>query len=445
MKKVLLVNPHGTKQDGFSNPPLGLLYIAGMLLRHGVDVQVVDGCLDGREGIVRALREYHPHWVGITCLTPGRKKAIEVARLAKEMDAEIKVMIGGAHPTIMYKQMLENYPCIDYLVLGEGEYSCLELVEGIDPSKIKGIAYRHAGEIIKTPPRKNEQNLDYIPFPAWHLLDVRRYGARGEGIFRGIDLAREPRISVIFSRGCTGHCDFCSTWWIWKGWRHRSAKNMADELQCLYQDHGVRHFCFADDAMTIDRQATIDLCDEIVKRQLKIAFHITTRTDCVDAGMLRKLKEAGCYQIAFGIETGSAALLDQMGKENDTETAAKAIGLCRQVGIRVTALLIVGNVGENDESLRETHRFLVRTQPDEIGTVGGLWILPGTKLYQQSRQKGLIDDDFWLGDEPYMTYTENYSIEQLARIQQEMSRYRPLHKRLVRKIRRLLGVVEPRS
>lgn len=174
MKKVLLVNPHGTKQDGFSNPPLGLLYIAGMLLRHGVDVQVVDGCLDGREGIVRALREYHPHWVGITCLTPGRKKASEVARLAKEMDAEIKVMIGGAHPTIMYKQMLENYPCIDYLVLGEGEYSCLELVEGIDPSKIKGIAYRHAGEIIKTPPRKNEQNLDYIPFPAWHLLDVRR-------------------------------------------------------------------------------------------------------------------------------------------------------------------------------------------------------------------------------------------------------------------------------
>ena len=445
MKKVLLVNPHGTKQDGFSNPPLGLLYIAGMLLRHGVDVQVVDGCLEGLEGILRALREYRPHWVGITCLTPGRKKAIEVARLAKEMDAEIKVVLGGAHPTIMYRQMLEHYPCIDYLVLGEGEYSCLELVQGVDPSKVNGIAYRHAGEIVKTLPRNNEQNLDLIPLPAWHLLDVRRYGARGEGVFRGIDLAREPRISVVFSRGCTGHCDFCSTWWIWKGWRHRSAENMADELQYLYQEHGLRHFCFADDAMTIDRQATIELCDEIVKRQLEIAFHITTRTDCVDAGMLRKLKEAGCYQIAFGIETGSAALLDQMGKENDAATAAKAIGLCKQVGIRVTALLIIGNVGENEESLRETHRFLKRTQPDEIGTVGGLWILPGTKLYQQSRQKGLINDDFWMGDEPYMTYTENYSIEQLARIQQEMSRYRPLHKRLVRKMRRWLGIIEPRS
>jgi radical SAM superfamily enzyme YgiQ (UPF0313 family)/SAM-dependent methyltransferase len=423
MKRVLLVNPHETEQSGFTNPPIGLLYIAGTLLKHGFDVRVVDGCLEGKMAISKAIDEFRPELVGITCLTPGRKKALEVARMAKVFDSSAKIIMGGVHPTIMYRQMLEHYPFVDYIVLGEGEYTFLEIALGNDPSTINGLVYRNNGIVIKTSPRKYIEDLDQLPFPAWHLIDLKKYPARGKGLIRGINLEKEPRISVIFSRGCKGHCDFCSTWWIWRGWRHRSAKNMTDEIELLYRDYGIRHFCFADDTMTVNRQATIELCDEIIARRMNIAFHVTTRTDCVDKDMLIKLKAAGCYQIAFGVETGSSLLLKKMGKENDIKTSEKAINLCKKAGIAVTALMIIGNIGETDETVKDTINFLKRTKPDDIGCVGGLWILPGTKLYYECKSKGFIDDDFWLTDEPYKIYTLEYTMKQLAALQKKIINY----------------------
>ena len=423
MKRILLINSHETAQSGFTNPPIGLLYIASTLLKHGFEVRVVDGCLEGKAAIEKAITEFRPTHAGITVLTPGRKRALEIARMVKSVNPDTSVIVGGVHPTIMYQQMMENYTDIDYIVLGEGEATCLDIVQGKDPADIPGIVYRKNGEIIKTAQRRDVTNLDDIPFPAWHLLDLKKYPSIGTGIFRGIDLQKVPRISVIFSRGCKGHCDFCSTWWIWKGWRHRSAKNMIDEIELLYRDYGIRHFCFADDAMTVDRQATIELCDEIVSRKLNIVFHVTTRTDCVDETILRKLKEAGCYKIAFGIETGSATLLDKMGKENDIETSEQAIKLAKEAGIAVTALMIIGNVGETKETVRDTVNFLKRTQPDEIGCVGGLWILPGTKLYRDAKKDGFIDDDFWLSDEPFKTYTLEYSLKELAGLQRQIMLY----------------------
>jgi radical SAM superfamily enzyme YgiQ (UPF0313 family) len=437
VKKVLLVNPHESDQAGFTNPPLGLLYIAGTLLEHGFEVRVVDGCRDGKEAIQDALSDFQPDIVGITCLTPGRKKALEVADMAKELNPMTTVVMGGAHATIMYRQILENYPAVDYVVLAEGEETFLEIAQEKPPTDINGIVYRLDGGIIKTPPRKNIDNLDTLPFPAWHLLDLKNYPGIDTGIVRGVDLAREPRISVVFSRGCKGHCDFCSTWWIWKGWRHRSPKNMVDELELLYRKFGIRNFCFADDAMTVDRQATIELCDDIIARGLNIVFHVTTRSDCVDAFMLQKLKAAGCYKIAFGIETGSPKLLEQMAKENDIATAELAIKLAKEAGILVTALIIVGNMGETEESVRDTIAFLRRTNPDDIGCVGGLWILPGTKLYQQCKRKSYINDDFWLGDEPYKVYAEEYSLSQLAQLQKRVTKFRSFVQRAFKKLREL--------
>ncbi len=418
MIKVLLINPHNTETNsGFTNPPIGLLYLAGMLLKHGIDVRVVDGCLEGKPAIVRALEEHAPAYVGITSLTPGRIRAVEIADLVKTFNPNIRVIMGGVHPTIMCQQMMEHYRAIDYIVLGEGEQACLEIVKGNDPEHIRGIVYRRGDQIIKTSQRKYVANLDEIPFPAWHLVDLNKYPAIGRGTINGINLRKVPRISVIFSRGCTGHCDFCSTWWIWRGWRHRSAKNMADELELLYRDFGIRHFTFADDAMTVDRQATIDLCDEIITRKLNMVFHVTTRTDCVDEVMVRKLKEAGCYKIAFGIETGSPLLLDRMGKANDVETSGKAIRLAKEAGIEVTALMIVGNVGETWDTIKQSMDFLKKTKPDEVGCAGGLWIFPGTKLYRYAMKMNFIDDSFWLTDEPWKIYTLEYPLNELSKME----------------------------
>ncbi len=413
MTKVLLINPPETFQEDFTNPPLGLLYLAGTLREHGVDVKIVDACLLGWDVIIPTLKEYQPDIVGITSLTPGRKKAIQVAEMAKEADSRILVVMGGAHPTIMYKQILENYPAVDVIVRGEGEFTLLEIAQGKPWPEIDGICYRSSSGIIKNKDRKFVENLDEILLPAWDLIDLSKYPARGNGVVNGINLAAEPRVSVIFSRGCTGNCEFCSTWWIWKGYRCRSAKNMVDELELLNKNHGIKHICFADDAFSVNRKKTIELCQEIIKRKLNIAFQVTTRVDCVDPEMLDLLKQAGCYLIAYGIETSSQELLDEIKKKTDVETAKKALIMTREAGIGTSALLIVGNVGETRESINETIEFIWETQPSTIGCVGGLWILPGTALYQKSKRLGLIDDDFWLGDEPYMVYTAEHSLEEI--------------------------------
>jgi radical SAM superfamily enzyme YgiQ (UPF0313 family) len=413
-QKVLLVTPHETEQDGFTNPPLGLLYLAGTLLKHGFDVRIVDGCLQGITAVQKGLEEFNPHIVGITCLTPGRKKVMEIARMVKKYDHSIKVVLGGAHPSIMYNQIIEQYPEVDYVVIGEGEITLLEIARGDDISQISGMVYRsQEGKPVKNRSRNYVENLDDLPQPAWHLIDVRKYPARGKGFIRGINLSKEPRVSVIFSRGCKGHCDFCSTWWIWRGWRHRSAKNMVDEIELLYKDCGVKHFCFADDALTVDRQATIALCDEILARNLNIAFTATTRTDCVDEELLRKLKQAGCYEMGYGIETGSSDLLDKMRKENHLENSEIAIRLSKKIGIKTTALIIVGSIGETHETIQETVLFLQKSKPDLIGCAGSLWILPGTKVYQYCKKQGFIDDNFWLSEEPYKIYTLEHSREEL--------------------------------
>lgn len=417
MNKVLLINPPETMQTGFTCPPLGLLCLAGTLRDNGFDIRIIDGCIQGWSNVEEEMRKFFPDIVGITCLTPGRKNALNVARMAKTINQNCVVVLGGAHPTIMYRQLLGHYKDVDIVVRGEGEITFLEIVREVDLEKIDGIVYRDGDRIIKNSDRKYVKNLDELSFPAWDMIadTLWKYPSTTSGLknYRGIDLYVGPRVSVTYSRGCTGRCDFCSTWWIWKGWRHRSAKNMVDELEWLYESFRIRHFCFADDALTVDKQATIDLCDEIVNRHLNIAFLATTRTDCVDMQILEKLKQAGCYEITYGIETASPRLLSRMKKDNDVQTSEIAITSTKQTGLRAGCLLIVGNVGETEETIDETIDFLRKTNPDSIGTVGGLWILPGTGLYQYAKKIGIIDDDFWLSDEPYMIYTHEHSLRKL--------------------------------
>jgi len=413
MTRVLLVNPSGTEQDGFTNPPLNLLYLAGTLLKHGIEVRVLDACIDKADSVERIIRSWKPAIIGVSCLTPRRHYAYDVCRLAKKIDPKIRTVIGGAHATIMHQQIAENYPFIDHIVRGEGENIFLDIATGKETRRV--------------PPMQYVDDLDEIPFPAWHLIDLSKYPAIGNGVYNGVDLSKHPRISVIFSRGCVGRCSFCSTWWVWRGYRHRSAVNMADEMQQLY-DIGVRHFAFADDSLTVDKQATMELCGEIIRRGLKIAFHVTTRTDAVDLELLLKLKRAGCYEIAYGIETGSQNLLAAMGKENDINTNLKAIWLTRQAGIQSTALLIVGGMGETWDTIRETRQFIKQARPDSIGAVGGLWVLPGTEVYRQCKTKGFISDDYWLGEQPFMVYTFEHSIKEINRMLQYVNRKSPVER-----------------
>lgn len=383
MADVLLVNPHDSSQGGFSSVPLGVGYLAGTLEAAGVKVRIVDGYLDGLDGITAAIEE-KPGWVGVTCFTPGRHRALEIARLAK--DAGARTVLGGAHPTIMWRQIQENYPFVDYVVRGEGENVLRDLILGKSEDTVgKPVA-----------------NLDDLPWPAWHRFDLKRYPGGVIQNFRGIDLS-EPRIPVIFSRGCRGDCDFCSTWWVWQGWRRRSPEDMVAELEMLQREHGVHHLVFQDDAMTLDVEAVKTLCRLIIDRGLHFGIFGTTRTDACDQEMFDLMAAAGFYGLSMGVESGSQRMLDIMNKHNTVEQNEAAIAMAHKAGLAVCALIVQGYPGETENDRRLTHEFLERTRPMDVGTLGCTWVLPGTQLYRKMKAEARIDDSYWLGEQDVFT------------------------------------------
>jgi len=398
------VNPPESGQDGYSGPPLGLLYLAGSLRSVGVDVRVFDGYLHDWPMVEKTIREYRPDLVGVTCLTPGRHAALRVLGIAKEVDEKIATVMGGAHASIMWRQILSNYNVVDIIVVGEGEETIRKIATGASLDSIRGIAYKLGnGDVKYTGRRVNIVDLDTIALPTWDLVDLFAYPSRGNGIYNGVDTGREPRVPVSFGRGCSGSCSFCSSWWLWQGYRHRSPVNMVAELEYLY-NRGARHFYFVDDSFTVDRAAILEFCELIIESGMRIAFMASARCDSVDQELLEKLHMAGCYELALGVESGCQRILDHIGKDTSVAVAERAIGLCKRSGIRATALLIVGSIGEDNRSILDTMRFLARTRPSGIGCVGGLWLLPGTKDYNHCKKTGIIDDDYWLGEEPVKVY-----------------------------------------
>lgn len=424
--KVLLVNPSEASQEGFSNPPLGLAYLAGELEHFRIETKISDGYLVGKEGILKEVLDYAPDLVGITCYTPGRMNVIDIARSIKQEHPNILIVLGGPHPTIQWEQLLSTYPEVDICVLGEGEQTIVEIAKNKPLDQINGIAWRKNGQVVKNPQRSYFDNLDLISFPAWHLLELNKYPPRGKGIINGVDLSKEPRIPVIFSRGCTASCSFCSTWWIWKGHRCRTARNMTDELEMLNKTYGIKHFVFEDDAFSANIQSAKSLCHEIINRGLNVVWYATTRVDAIDEELLSLMKQAGCYALSYGIETGSQHLLDLMGKKATVQQAKEAMIATKRVGIQSIALLIIGNRGETKETINETVDFLNQVNPDDVGFVGGLWIFPGTILYQIAKKEGIIDDSFWLENQPVQTYFAEHTQKDIRRFIFAVSRRKKL-------------------
>ncbi|PIQ87972.1 MAG: hypothetical protein COV73_01320 [Candidatus Omnitrophica bacterium CG11_big_fil_rev_8_21_14_0_20_43_6] len=196
---------------------------------------------------------------------------------------------------------------------------------------------------------------------------------------------------------------------MWKKWKHRSVDKVVDEIEFLNKEYGVRYFQFNDDCFSVDKQATIQLCEEIAKRNLKILFCIVTRTDCIDEAILKALKDAGCYMISFGIETASPRLLKIMHKPINIEISAKAIKLVNSFGIKTVALVIAGCVGEDYATINETIDFLNCTNPSFVDVANGLRIFPGTELFNIAKQKGFIDESFWLTDYNWKVYIKENS------------------------------------
>ena len=405
--------------------PIGLCYLKACLVKEGFkEVKVVDVADQKVESVREIINAESPEIVGISTLTESRGNALKVAAIAKEINPRVKTILGGVHTTIMYQQIIENYPAVDIVCRGESEKTIVELFQALssggDLRKVRGIVYRQDGEIVVTEEKEKTKDLDALPFPNYDDLDLKKYKVV-YGPWKG-----KPMASIITSRGCPFSCSFCSSHSVWGNWRSRSVGNILDEVEWLVSKYGYEVILIGDDIFTINKERTREFCQGVLDRGLHIGWHVSTRADCVSLELLELMREAGCQTIAFGVESGSPTILKNLNKKEKIEDVVNASIWCKKAGIKATFNLIVGSPGETRATIEETRTLLKKARPDSI-IVCLMRIYPGTALCKQAQAEGLCDDSFFLSEQECLRYTGAMSVPDMFQTARE---YLLLHARL---------------
>jgi len=391
--KVALVNPPLSKGVYRHQPylPINLAYLAAVLERDGHEVSVTDcSAVDmDYEKLKTTLASLNPDLVGITSMVPTTPSALKSANVAKEACPNTKVVMGGLHATFMDEEFLNEEAAIDIIVRGEGEQTLTELAAmAANPnlkklSAIDGVTFRRGGKVVRTPDRAFIENLDDLPFPAFGYFPLDNYRLFGRKI-----------LPAITGRGCPYRCSSCITPKMFRGtFRLRSPKNVVDELELGKNKFGAEAFSFYDDTLTFDRNRILEICDQIKSRKLDLPWDCQTRVDKVSKEILAKMREAGCQQILFGVESGCQKILDNINKQTTVEQNEKAIKLAKEAGIFVTISMIIGYPGETKTSLKETLDFIKKVKPDDA-CLCIVTPYPGTEIraYVESQKWKMASD-----------------------------------------------------
>ena len=426
--KVMLLTPPAqrlhnpaTAQEDLLPPrtwvPLGIAYLASALRENGVDTVYHDLHDDSWISVASLLRRERPDVVGISCFTLTRTNAHRLATETRRTLPGARIVMGGPHATFFPEHALANQD-VDVVTLGEAEETIVELVarfeEGGDLKDIPGLALRSQGRVIRTPPRLRTENLDGLAFPAYDSFDL--------SLYKSPEVPEQYRsltgTHVLSSRGCPFHCGFCSVNRFFEGrWARRSPGNVADELEHLIEDLHIHHVYFSDDLFTLDRQRVLDLCRMIIDRKLHFVWMAETRVDLVDEEMLAWMYKAGCYRIYFGVESGSPRVLKAANKGFTAEQVRKAFALTHDAGVEPCCFLMVGNPGENPETIDETIELVREIRPATRPILGINTLLPASPQYERAKAAGLISDNYWLGDGPPPPYTVEQNVDDLIYLQ----------------------------
>jgi len=387
--------------------PKGLGYIAAVLEKNNVCVRIYNAdCEDSLELIfciekeTNNFEEYisrvnnlddpvykevrgvivneRPDVIGISVSTSSYKAALNIARLSKNLNSNIKVVFGGVHPTVLPEEVLQTR-LVDVVVRGEGEFTFLEVIKALEKGKpIRGILgtsfVADDGSIVHNPNRDLITDLDTLPFPARHLvLNV-------EGLSKSYD-------RIMTSRGCPFGCTFCDSNKIWgKKVRFRSVKNVIDEIKEIKRKFGVSFFCIDDDTFTINPKYVGELCDEFIKENLGISWWCQIRTENITESLVKKMKRAGCTTVAMGIESGDDNILRRINKQLDKKTVLQASIIFKKYGILVDAFFMFGFPWENKIELDTTIKFMKEINPN-YAWLAIIIPYPGTKLFADYSHK----------------------------------------------------------
>jgi len=307
--------------------------------------------------------------------------------LAKSLGA--RTIAFGTHVTPLTHETMESFPSLDHVLCGEPELTLRELVEayeeGRDLAGVLGLAYRRNGEIVVNPDRPLVQNLDDLPLPLHHLLPLDKYR---------IPMVRGPYAFVVTSRGCPGACRFCIKHVTYgDSVRVRSPENILKELWLL-EKLGISNINFYADLFTVDRDQVIGLCELILEEGLEIGWTCNSRVDFVDRELLHLMRRAGCWMIAWGIESASREILRRTRKGTNPEKVERALRWSKASGIKNWGYFMIGLPGETEGTIRQTIDFSKRL-PLDLALFHIAAPYPGTPLYYEAVEKGWFKASRW--------------------------------------------------
>jgi radical SAM superfamily enzyme YgiQ (UPF0313 family) len=398
--KVLFVNPSLDERE-YKNPvaqalfanamPLGICYLAAILEQAGISVQVLDAAAEqmSHDEALQYIKDNDFDIIGISATTNAFFRAVTLAETIKRYAPSMPVILGGNHVTDLPAHAM-TFDCFDYGVIGEAEGTILELLEVLDgkrkPGACKGIAYREDDHVIFNEYRPLIQDLDTIPFPARHLL-------KSVDVYHSLltDVKYMPKLSVLANRGCPFKCIFCSSASMGKKYRVPSPEYHIAEIESMIERFGVREIFFVGSTFTVSRERTERFCDLLLEKNLNIAWTASTRVDVVDRALLKKMKDAGCWTVRLGIESGNDEVISFIRKGFTKERVTEVVNMCHEIGLHTKAFFIIGHLIDTKESIEDTINYALSLPLGDV-TVQLNTPLPGTPQYEIAHLYGTFKD-----------------------------------------------------
>jgi anaerobic magnesium-protoporphyrin IX monomethyl ester cyclase len=376
MLKIILINPQQSTR--YPQPPIGLALIAAILEKEGYSVSLLDAnALQLKpEDVTKAISG--ADIAGITAMTPTIGTALSIARYLKRDRPDIRIILGGPHVTLLPEETLSSSNDIDIVVRGEGDDTIIELMRALENGKpldsIAGIVYKSDGKVVHTPDRTSNVEMDRLPCPAYHLLPWKKYRPHPP---HGMSM---PFGAIVTSRGCPYRCAYCSKPVFGSRFRAQSPERVVQEMIYLHEKFGVREIAFYDDSFTLDKERAHAIADKIIEKGLKIAWTCETRVNLVDKELLGHLKRAGCYSVAYGIESASPQIIEVLRKDITLEQVETAVRDSREVGLQVVGYFMLGSPGETPATIRQTIDYAKKLKVD-FAQFSITTPFPGTELY----------------------------------------------------------------
>tara|TARA_Y100000590_G_scaffold18275_1_gene21759 strand:+ start:21446 stop:22966 length:1521 start_codon:yes stop_codon:yes gene_type:complete len=429
--KVLLIAPYVNlnvdrtvnREDFY--PSAALLHLAAMLRANNHEPIIVDlnnstvhnqkeKYLDYcKKIIIESLNEFKPDLVGINCLFSGVfPDVLEFAKTVKSHSPNLKIAIGGIHPTSHYKEILANCKDVDFVAIGEGENTIIALTAAIESknenmlSKIKSFAYRDKEGKVKFNLSKNYiENLDALPMPAWDLININKFEMKLDTYYNPKNLPMRFKAAIFSSRACPLACNFCDMFLVMgKKHRKRGVKTIVNEIELLNKDYGVNYFSFMDDQLTLNRSHILDLCNEILNRKLNIQFDTPNGLwiNSLREEIIAKMAEAGLVSASLAIEHGDDHIRNKViGKNLEKNKIFEVAKMLKKNNVMSSGLFIMGFPEDTNDTLSKTYEMMNELQLDRMA-VNTLVPLPGTSLYKQVIKDNLLIHN-WNLDELWKT------------------------------------------